>query len=140
MTLLVMLLSVQTTLSAAADGTAARAAKMVASSVIPIVGGSVSETLRTVASGVQYIKSVVGVGAIALIIILLLPTLVSLVLTRLAFIISGCVADMLGCESESRLLGELGGVWGCMIAVVSMTAVMFILALSIFIKSAVAVL
>ncbi len=138
MTLLIALLSAQTALSAAADTTAARAAKMVTSSIIPVVGGSVSDTLRTVASGVQYMKSVVGVGGIAMILILLLPTLVSLLFTRLAFIISGCAAELLGCESESRLMVDLGGVWGCMIAVVSMTSVMFILAMSIFIKTTVA--
>ncbi len=137
MTVMVALLSAQTALSAAADGTAARAAKMVTSSMIPIVGGSVSETLRTVASSVQYIKTVVGVSGIIFLLMLLLPTLISLLLARLAFLFSGSVADLLGCERESRLIGELGSVYGCMIAVVSMCSVMFILALNIFIKTAV---
>ena len=139
MMLLLTLLSSQTVLGSAADTAAARAAKMVTSSAIPIVGGSVSDTLRTVASGVQYMKSVVGVSGIAVILILVLPTLISLLLTRLALIISGCVADLLGCESESRLIGDLGGVWSCMIAVVAMTAVMFILIMNIFIRTTVAI-
>ena len=137
MTLMLALLSAQSSLSAAADSTAARAAKMVTSSMIPIVGGSVSETLRTVASSVQYIKSVVGVSGIVFLLMLLLPTLISLLLTRLAFLFSGSVADLLGCERESRLIGELGSIYGCMIAVVSMCSVMFILGLNIFIKTAV---
>lgn len=138
MTLLLTLLSSQTAIGTAADTAAARAAKMVASSAIPIVGGSVSDTLRSVAAGVQYMKSVVGVSGIAVILILVLPTLISLLLTRLALIMSGCVADLLGCENESRLIGDLGGVWSCMIAVVAMTAVMFILIMNIFIKTTVA--
>ena len=137
MTVMLALLSAQTSLAAAADGTAARAAKMVTSSMIPIVGGSVSETLRTVASSIQYIKTVVGVSGIIFLLMLLLPTLISLLLTRLAFLFSVSVADLLGCERESRLIGELGSVYGCMIAVVSMCSVMFILALNIFIKTAV---
>lgn len=140
MTLLLSLLGAQSYLSSAADGTASKAAKVVASAVIPIVGGSVGETLRSVASSVQYIKSIVGVGGIIFVLILLLPTLVSLLLNRLAFMICGCVADLLGCEREGRLLGELGGVFGCMIATVSMTSVMFILALNIFIRTAVAIM
>ncbi len=138
MTLLLAVLSAQSTICAAADSTGARAAKLVSSTVIPVVGGAVGETLRTVASGVQYLKSVVGISGIVFIFLLLLPTLVSLLLTRLAFLLGTGVADILGCERESRLLGELGGVYGCMTSVVAMTSVMFILALSLFVRTAVA--
>ena len=140
MTILLAILSSQTSLTAAADTTAARAVKMVASSAIPVVGGSVAETLRTVASGVQYTKSVVGVSGIVVILMLLLPTLISLLLTRLALIFAGSVAELLGCEGESRLIRELDSVWGFMIAVVAMCSVMFIFAMTIFIKTTVAIL
>ena len=139
MTLLLAILSFQSMLGSSADSVAARGAKMVTSSIIPIVGGSVSDTLRTLGASVQYIKSVVGIGGIVFVAILLLPTLISLLLTRLVFLISGSVADLLGCEGESKLIGELGGACGCMIAAVSMSSVMFVLAFDIFIKSAVAV-
>ncbi len=138
MTLLLATLSSQTALTAAADSTGAKAAKLVSSTAIPIVGGTVGETLRTVASGVSYLKTVVGVGGIAFIVILVLPVLISLILTRLVFLLTGGVADMLGCETEGKLLSELGSVWGTMIAVVAMCAVMFILALVIFVRITVA--
>ena len=139
MTLLLASLASQTTLTAAADCTAARAAKLVSSTAIPVVGGSVGDTLRTVASGVGYLKSVVGIGGIVCLCLLILPILLSLILTRLAFLLGSGVADLLGCESEGRLIYELGTVYGCMIAVVAMSGVMFILALCLFIKTAVAV-
>ncbi|MBE6546754.1 MAG: hypothetical protein E7668_04875 [Ruminococcaceae bacterium] len=138
MTLLVASLGSQTTLTAAADSTAARAARVVSSNIIPVVGGSVGDTLRTVASGVGYLKSVVGIGGIVFLLLLLLPTLLSLLLTRLAFLLGSGVADLLGCETEGKLLSELGSVWGCMIAVVAMSSVMFILGLTIFVKTTVA--
>lgn len=138
MTLLVATLSSQTTLSAAADSTGAKAAKLVSSTAIPIVGGTVGETLRTVASGVSYLKTVVGIGGIVFIVLLVLPVLISLILTRVVFLLTGGVADMLGCETEGKLLSELGSVWGTIIAVVAMCAVMFILALVIFVRVAVA--
>lgn len=139
MTILVASLASQTALTAAADTTAARAAKMVSSTVIPVVGGSVGETLRTVAAGVQYLKSVVGIGGILLVAFLLLPTLLSLIMTRLVFLLASGIAEILGCENEGKLLSELGNLYGCMIAVVSMSSVMFILALTIFVKSMVAI-
>lgn len=140
MTLLVASLSAQTTLTAAADCTAARAARLVSANVIPVVGGSVGETLRTVATGVQYLKGVVGVWGIVFIALLTLPVFLSLVLTRLAFLLAAGVADMLGCETEEKLLTELGGIYAIMVAVVSVSAVMFIFALTIFTKTAVAVM
>ena len=138
MTLLIATLSSQTALTAAADSAGARAAKLLTSSAIPIVGGTVGDTLRTVAGGVSYLKSVVGISGIVFVVILLLPVLVSLVLTRLVLLLTGGVADMLGCESEGKLLSELASVWGIMIAVVSMCAVMFIFALVIFVRITVA--
>ena len=140
MTVLIASLSAQSTLSAAADSTVARAARLVSVNIIPVVGGSVGDTLRTVATGVQYLKSVVGAFGIALVVLLLLPVLVSLVMTRLVFLLSSGVADMLGCSAEGKLLSELGGVYAIMVAVVSMSSVMFIFALTIFSKTVVAVL
>ena len=139
MTVLVSCLGTQTALTAAADSTAARSAKALSAMAIPVVGGAVGDTLRTLAAGVQYLKTVLGIGGITLILLLTLPTLISLILTRGVFLLCGGIADLLGCEAEGRLLGELGVVYGCMIAVVAMSAVMFILGLWIFVRSVVAV-
>lgn len=138
MTLLLATLSSQTALAAASDSAGARAAKLFASTAIPIVGGTVGDTLRTVAGGVSYLKTIIGISGIIFVMILLLPTLVSLILTRLVLLLTSGVADMLGCETEGKLLSELGSVWGVMIAVVSMCAVMFIFALVIFVRITVA--
>ena len=139
MTLLCFLLSAQSTLCAAADSTGARTAKLLSSMAIPVVGSSVGETLRQVAGSVQYLKSIVGIGGIAFVLLLLLPTLLSLLVTRLVLLLGGGLAEMLGCEVESKLLSELGSVWGTLIAVVAMCSVMFIFALSLFVRVAVAV-
>ena len=139
MSLLLFSLSATTALSASADGMAARTAKLVSATVIPTVGGSVGETLRTVAASVQYLKGIVGFGGILLVLLLTLPVLLSLIGGRLAFLLAGGLAELLGCDNESKLLGELGNIFGCMIAVCAMSGVMFILALTVFVKSTVAV-
>lgn len=139
MTVLLAVLASQTTLSTASDSVASRAAKLVASSVIPVVGGSVGDTLKTVGSSVGFIKSTAGISGIIFIFLLLLPTLISLLLTRLVFMLAGAVAELLGCTTESKLLGELSGIYGMVIAVVSMVSVMFILAMAIFVKTTLAV-
>ncbi len=138
MTILVFVLGTQTALASAADSAAARGAKLVSATVIPVVGGAVGDTLRTVAGSAQYVKSVVGVGGIALILILTLPTLTSLLLLRLALLLSGGAADMMGCPKESRLISELGNIYGLLVGAVSICSVTFCVALGIFVKCAVA--
>ena len=139
MTLLISCLAAQTALSASADGVAARTARLVSGSFIPILGGSVGETLRTVASGVGYLKSIFGIGGILMIFSLLLPVCISTLLSRAVFLVSGGIADMLGLASEARLLDGLGEVYGTMLAVVTSVSVMFLLSLCIFMQSVVAV-
>lgn len=139
MTVFVFVLGAQTTVAGAADTAAARSGKLVASTVIPVVGGAIGDTLRTVAGSVIYIKSVVGIGGILLIFVLTLPTLISLLLTRLAYIAVATAAEALGCHGESRLLAELGNVYGFLIGAVSVVAVAFTVALALFVRCTVAV-
>ena len=53
MTVLLSSLAAQTALAAAADSTAARTARLVSGTMIPVLGGSVGETFRTVSAGVS---------------------------------------------------------------------------------------
>ncbi len=139
MTVLLSALSAQTTLAASADTTAARAAKLVSGTVIPVVGGSVGETFRTLAASVSYLKGVFGVGGIVMIAILVLPVLMSTLLTRFAFLVCAGIADMLGCQGEARLLENLGESYGILVAVVSGVGIMFVLSLCIFMQTVVAI-
>lgn len=139
MTVLLSSMSAQTAITSAADSTTARTAKLVSGSVIPVLGGGVGETLRTVAGGVSYLKSVLGVGGIIMIFLLLLPVGLSVLLARFVFLLTGGLADILGCPNEARLLENLAEVYGSMLAVVSGVAVTFVLSLCIFIQTVVAV-
>lgn len=138
MTVFLFVLGTQTTITGAADGITARSAKLLSSTVIPGVGGAVGDTLRTVAGSVGYIKSVVGVGGIVLVLILTLPTLISLLLSRLSFLLCSTLADMLGCRRESKLLCELGNIYGFLIGAVAICSVAFIIAFAIFVRCTVA--
>lgn len=138
MTVLLSSLAAQTTLAAVADSVSARTGRLVSSTVIPIVGGNLGEALRTVASSVVYLKSIFGIGGIAIIALLTLPTAISLLLTRFVFNISSALADIIGCREEARLLNAFYEAYGCMLAVVSGVGMMFVLSFCIFMKTAVA--
>ena len=139
MMLLSALLAMRSSLAAKADSVGARTVKYVASSIIPVVGGSVADSLRTVGASVEYLRTTVGVAGILLIVILLLPVLVNVLLTRFVLIVSTSAAELLGCEGEARLLSELVSLYGYILAVAAMCALMFVFALTVFVRTAAAV-
>lgn len=139
MTLLVTVLAMQSTLSAAGDSVGAKAAKFIAGSMIPVVGSSVGDSLKTVAGSIKYIRTGVGIGGIVIIILILLPTLISIITTRLSFMAAGTAAKLLGCTAESDLLGELTNIYGYLLAVVASCSVLFIFALTLMARTSAAI-
>ena len=139
MTMLLSFLASQTTLAASADTVAARSARLMSGTLIPVVGSSVGETFRTLAAGVSYLKNVFGIGGIVMIALLTLPLAITLLLTRFVFLICSGVADMLGCRSGAKLLEGIGDVYGTMLGALSVVSVSFVLGLCIFMRTVVAV-
>ena len=131
MMLLLAMLAAQTTLAAKADTLAMRSAKFAAGNLIPVVGGSVSELIRTVSAGVGYLRGTVGICGVLLILLSLFPTLVELLLYRLVWQIGASVADMLGCDGERRLLDETASLTGYLIAAVSICSSVLLLAMTV---------
>ena len=116
----------QNTLAGAADSLTARAVKFAAASFIPIVGGAVSEAVRTVSGSISYLRTTVGGIGIAVIVIIALPPFVSLMVTRINLALAASLADLLGCERECAVIKEAGGLVNYLIALVSLMAVLFI--------------
>ncbi|MBQ9777533.1 MAG: hypothetical protein IJW22_01285, partial [Clostridia bacterium] len=138
MLLLCGVLGLQSTLAKASDSLALRTARFAAGSFLPVVGGSVGEALRTVAGSVEYLRGVVGAAGLAVLFFAFLPTFLSVLLTRVTFLLSGALAKLFGCEGESVLLGELGSVWGYFLAVTGSLFVMMTFSLTLFARCAAA--
>jgi stage III sporulation protein AE len=134
MLLLTASLGAQTTLSARADSMGFRTARFALSSSIPVIGGGLSDMLRTAATGVSWLRGVVGLGGVALLLWLLLPHVITLFLTRTIYSLAGDVAVWLGCEDEAKLLGEIAGLFGYMIAVAALCVMTFLLSLLLLLK------
>lgn len=133
MMLLSAMLAAQTTLGAGSDSLAMRSAKFAASTMIPVVGGSVSDLLRTVSTGVGYLRGTVGICAVMLLILTVLPTLIELLLVRLTWQICASLADLLGCDTEKKLLDEMASLNGYLITAVAICASVVILSCSLLI-------
>lgn len=129
-----LVMGIQSHLASGADTLGARAAKYAISSFIPVVGGAVGDSYRTVAASIEYIRGCTGGIAIAVILVLLLPTLISLILGKSILDLSASVAKMLGCDREGAFLCEIGNIYGYLLAVCAMSSVIFIYALTLFVK------
>lgn len=136
MMLLIAMLSAQTTLGARQDSLVMKSAKFAAGNWIPVVGGSVGELLRTVSSGVGYLRGAVGISGILLLLLSLLPTLVELFLLRTTWQLSASLADMLGCDGEKKLLEEFASLLGYLIAAVSISSSVLLLSFTLLIHCA----
>ena len=134
MLLLTAAMGAQTTIAARADSMGFRTARFALSSSIPVIGGGLSEMLRTAATGVGWLRGIVGLGGVALLLYLLLPHLVGLFLTRTVYAVAGDVASWLGCDDEAKLLGEVAGLFGYMIAVSTLCVMTFFLSLVLLLK------
>ena len=138
MLLLCGVLGLQSTLTKASDSLALRTAGFAAGSFLPVVGGSISQTLGTVAASVEYLRAVAGSGAILVLFFAFLPTFLSLVLYRTAFLVGGAVAKLFGGEGEEKILTEFGSVYGYFLSVMACIFVMLVFSLTLFARTAAA--
>ena len=131
MFLLSALLGTQTLLSAGRDTIRMKGLRYAVSQMIPVAGGAVSASLNTISAGVTVLRRITGTSGILLLGLLLLPTLIELLLMRQVLLWSSSAAEMLDCPEESRLLGEIAGLYGYMAAAAAVSSVFFTLSLAL---------
>lgn len=133
MSLLSLILSVQTVLSRAADTMTLKTVKFAVSNMIPLVGGVLSDAAQTLAGGMGYIRTTVGAFGIAGIVLVVLPPLCSLIWYKIIFGISSAVGAAVGAEKESKFLDGCGEIVNFGIALLCASAVLFILVFILFV-------
>lgn len=139
-TLLSAALSLQTVLSAGADSAAMRTAKYAAAGLLPLVGGAVSASLSTLASGLSYVKSVAGVSVVAALLLLALPLLLRLLLYRLCLDIAAGFSEFLGVRTAARMFSAFRSGMDALVAVLALSSLLFLLQSILFLVAGVAIL
>ncbi len=122
----------QSILSKSADSFSLKTVKFAVGNMIPMVGSAVSDALSTVTGSLSLIRSAAGGLCVLSLLILLLPVLTQLLLHRIALVICQGAAEMLGCEQEGKIFGELHGIVGCLLAVVSLMSILFLFVVTLF--------
>ena len=99
--------------------------------LIPIVGGTLGGTLRTLAASLSLIRSTLGTLALAALLLSVLPALVSVLLHRFFLSLACDFSDMLGSTRASRILSGFRSVYDIAAATLSVALVLFFLILGI---------
>ncbi len=124
-------ISVQTTISAAADKLTFKTAKLFTSSVIPVVGGAVGESLTTVATCFSVLKtSVAAIGILSLAAVFI-PIIIEILLWRLCLFLVSMLASFLGLKEVSGAVSAVDGGLSLMVSVSVLIALAFIISLTV---------
>lgn len=135
MSIFMFVLSYKSTLTQSVDSLSIKTARFAISSFVPLVGSSVNDALRTVTSSLSLIKSSCGIVAIIAIVVLMLPIIINLFLNKLSFSILSSMSKSIGGNKEGAILEEADSICGFLLTLVCCTCVLFIFALTIFLKS-----
>lgn len=97
--------SVQGITASVRDGISIRAAKFAVSKYVPIIGGYLSEGFNLIMAGSVLIKNAIGVSALVIILIAVVPTIVNLAVLSLSLKLTGALCEPLGGEKFTRVIG-----------------------------------
>jgi len=133
--LLGFVMFIQTSVAAAGDTFVTRSVKFASGAFVPIIGNMLGEASRTVIASVSLIKGTVGAAGTVIILSAVLPTAIVVILHKLALLVCGIIAKALGCDSESTLLYDLGGILNILLAVVIGAGAVALIAMAVFLKA-----
>ncbi len=135
MSLMSIILNMQSGIASASDTFATKAIRFALGNYIPLIGGSVSESLSVVNGSIGIIKQGAGITGIIVLFLLILPPLAMLLMARLAIAAAKTAAEILSCDSEKNILSEFGSIYTMMICITISASILFIYAISQFCKT-----
>lgn len=127
-------MAAQTVLAAGADSVSARTLKFAVGSAVPVIGGAVGDTMRTIGSALAYLRDSAGLAGMWVLALVALPPLCALFVHRALLLAAGSAAELLGCGDEARLCRELAGVVGLLLAILGLALICLIFALVLLLR------
>ena len=131
-TVSVVALTFQTKLAQAEDSLTARGIRFAVSASIPIVGGAVGDSVRTLGAAVQVVQTSVGtLSMIGLIIMTLYPISI-LFSAKIALGLSKTIAGVLDVKRAESILGEVSHLINMLMATVAILSILYIFITALF--------
>ncbi len=135
-TVFLSILSIQTTITAAADSVGIRTSKAVISGSIPIMGPAIAETLNTARGCLGLLRSGVGIYGVVVIVLLALPFLLKLLIWRLGMWLCLGVCEIFCLAKVSGLFRAVDFCLSILLGAVCFTLLLFVISTTIILKVA----
>ena len=136
MTVFTGVLTIQNAVGSAADSARSKVIRYAASSFIPIIGGSVSETYSAVRGSLRMIKAGTGsIGVIVIAVMVLRPVL-HLLAARAALALGKLCCELLGQEQMAQFVCAAGNILAIAMSIVIAVSIMFIISTCIIMLTA----
>ncbi len=132
MTVISVIFSFQSVIAHSSDSVAMRSVRYAISHSVPIIGGLVSDSARTLASSLGLMKNALGFFGVAVILVLSLYPLVGLFASKLALQMSSSFAFLINDDSSVSFIDESVKMLNFLIAVSIILSVAFIFCVSVF--------
>lgn len=113
------------------DAVGGKAVKFAVGSLVPVVGGFLSDTLETVVSGTRLMKNSVGTAGIIAICAICIVPVIKIGVIQLMLKITSAIAEPLTDKRISAMMWEVSEAVTMVFAIVTMVAVLFIINISI---------
>ena len=139
MLIILVMLTARNMIASGSDGLAAQTVKFALGNFIPVIGGALGDSLGAVTSGLTLIKNGTGAFGVLLILLMSLPTIISLMINNVALSMLSLVSGVLGCEFEKKLFDEAKELSGFAMALCGICALTFILSIAVFVSTNVAI-
>lgn len=134
LTLFVGICSLQSIAASGADALTVRVTKFAASSLIPVVGGILSESVETVMNCSSVIKNSVGVvGVIAVVMICAVP-LIKISACLIVLRLCAALLQPVSHKSVVSCVSSAADAAACMLSIVAASCVMFVILLTVIIN------
>ncbi len=116
--MMISLVGLNGSLATAKDSAALKTMRFAASNIVPIIGSSVSEAMKTVSAGVTYLKVYMCVSSAYALLILTLPTLLKLFCFRFIMRLSAITSGLLSDGDDLDVFDGISGISDIFIAVI----------------------
>ncbi len=134
-----LFLTYKSDLAMAADSVSMKTVKFAMGSFVPVIGSASGEALRTVGGSLMLIKSTVGTLALCGLLLIVLPPIAELLLYRFFTSLASALSKTVGAKREGDILSDAADIYGLMLSLLYCASILFLIAITVFIKSNLAV-
>jgi len=120
------------TLAVSKDTAYIRGIKFATSNIIPLIGSSVGEAMKTITAGVSGIKSTLGLSAAYAILALVLPALINLFAHKITFRLAGIFASLIGSAETHTVIDGAVDIFDIFIALLTSITIVGLFSVFIF--------